>query len=450
MTRKRTQIILIGLVGLLASLTILSFSIAADGSADDPPLNLLRLETHEAYLRITDAWPMDAAGFDRLLTTLDGQTTVTLVDLTGQVLLSSREGPKTLHMQEAFYMDQSYAAANPGVYKLTVPVSPDNQVAGFVIFEKRMVENAAPSTTGLRTAMALVVVLIIALSFYNLFFTRHTELEDLESGLTAISRGILKNKPLPSDSRFHSVYQTYNRLVDELRDVMKKQQNFEVQRKSFLTMISHELKTPIATISAYIEGLSSGVAKDEETRQRYQRIIDEKMKQLTVQVDNFFKYAQEDEGRFKYHFEECYADEVLSKIFEDLLITDGPKTHIENLLPACLISIDRVRIEQVILNIYNNAVKHTTAEDAIILRGYREEDDVVIEISDTGEGIHAKDLPYIFDYYYQGQDSQKSDYEGVGLGLAICKDIIDHHQGLLRVRSNRGEGTTLYIKLPVL
>jgi signal transduction histidine kinase len=358
-----------------------------------------------------------------------------------------------IYMQEAFYIDQSYIRTNPDSYKLTMPILMNDEISGFVIFERIIIEDSGAQENIakiLYLSMIALMILIIVLTIYNQFHVENRELENLESGLVEISKGILKEKEIPRDNTYRGIYQTYNMLIEELTYLMEQQHFYEGQRKSFLTMISHELKTPIATINAYIEGLNSGVAKDEDTRIRYQRIIEEKMQQLMKQVDDFFKYAQEDEGRFKYHFEECYADDAIGKIFEQMIGAEGKEAIVENHIPSCIISIDKTRIEQVIMNIFNNANKHTTNDDTIILRGYREDSDIVIEIIDSGDGINPRDLPYIFDYYYQGQNSKDSDYEGVGLGLAICKDIISHHKGSIKVKSSIGIGTTFYLKIPVV
>lgn len=231
---------------------------------------------------------------------------------------------------------------------------------------------------------------------------------------------------------------------------MKQQQSYEGQRRAFLTMISHELKTPISTINAYVEGLISGVAEDDETKAKYLEVIFDKMQKLTKQVEDFFEYAQDEDNRFKYNFEEYYADEIIEKIFLSLVNNQRQATKVQNLLPKCIFNVDKIRIEQVIMNLYNNALKHTAEEESIILKAYREDNDVVIEIEDKGEGISPKDLPYIFDYYYQGQTSKKSDYEGIGLGLAICKNIVDSHKGTMKVKSKEGHGTTMYIRIPLV
>ena len=103
-----------------------------------------------------------------------------------------------------------------------------------------------------------------------------------------------------------------------------------------------------------------------------------------------------------------------------------------------------------VLNIYNNAIKHTDENDSIILKAYRQDDDVVIEINDSGTGIPTNELPYIFDSYYQGRESKKTDYQGAGLGLTICKSIIEAHSGSIKVKSELHKGTSMYVYIPIV
>ncbi len=122
----------------------------------------------------------------------------------------------------------------------------------------------------------------------------------------------------------------------------------------------------------------------------------------------------------------------------------------KNLVPKCIINVDKMRIEEVVMNLYNNAVKHSKQRDVIKLFGYRQDQEIIIEVSNNGEGIDPKDMPYIFDYYYQGKSSKENDYDGIGLGLAICKDIVSKHQGSIKVKSKVGEETMFTISNPIV
>lgn len=410
------------------------------------------------YEKISSLWPLEDEDIERINKdlVLDDSIYLTIIDLNETIIFSNSETINESHSRlllDALYMDNSYVNSNSGNYKLSQPIYYNDSVAAFVIFEKAYDLKSGNNTLAkilIVSMIFLIIIMLILMIIILLYGKNKNELQTIEKGLEDIAKGILKPLSIKKNNDYNGIYNTYNMLIEELTYIMKQQQSSEGKRKAFLTMISHELKTPIATINAYVEGLLSGVAKDDETKEKYITIISNKMQQLTIQVEDFFKYAQDDANRFKYNFEECYADELLDTIFSSLVSLERAQTKIQNILPKCIFSADKIRLEQVIMNMYNNALKHTSKDDAIILKAYREDDEVVIEIEDFGEGISPKDLPYIFDYYYQGQSSKTSDYEGIGLGLAICKAIVDKHKGSMKVKSNLGQGTTMYIKIPLV
>lgn len=458
MNRKKIKPIFIVLILLLTILSCLYLYLNSISSSKINYINKLRLDSNTIYERIISIWPLDDDEINAINKDLSQNDNMhlTIVDLSEKIIYSNSNTLIASHntfLLNALYMDNSYVNSNKDSYKLSQPIYYNNIVVAFAIFEKTYgteYGNIVAFKTIIISTIILIILMIIMLTSILLFGKNKTELDAVEDGLRSIVKGVLQPLPIKQDSDYNGVYNAYNMLIEELVYIMKKQQSYEGKRKAFLTMISHELKTPIATINAYIEGLVSGVAKDEEAKEKYLAIISNKMQQLTIQVEDFFKYAQEDDNKLKYNFEECYADELLDKIFSSFINAERPQTKIQNLLPKCIFSVDKIRIEQVIMNLYNNALKHTAPEDVIIFKAYREDDEVVIEIEDFGEGINSKDLPYIFDSYYQGQNSKMSDYEGVGLGLAICKAVIDKHNGSMKAKSSLGRGTTMYIKIPLV
>jgi len=101
-------------------------------------------------------------------------------------------------------------------------------------------------------------------------------------------------------------------------------------------------------------------------------------------------------------------------------------------------------LERVVINILQNAIVHTQAGGRVSLSVTQEKPDVVISVTDTGSGIGSKDIPYVFERFYKGENSQ-----GTGLGLSIVKDLVSRHKGTIAIQSTRGKGTTVVIKLPL-
>jgi signal transduction histidine kinase len=432
------------------------------------PTNELRLATNSICLNTEAIWPIEDNETKLVLSWLQEKNiNGSLVSRSGGVILSSlkkyRQGDK-INLREILYMDQSYIVHNPGYVKLCIPVYAKGSVEGFFVFEK-FADTKNTGSIQQKSALqeyepfAWIAVLLSLLLLAAAFFKRdHAHFKELTLGLERIGNGVLKPLDMPAkigvseqeQQDLERVFIQYNILVEELSYIMEKQSMQEGKKKAFLTMISHELKTPIATMNAYVQGLVSGVAKDDATKEKYLKIIDKKMQKLMVQIEELFKYAQDESNQFKYNKQECYADECFKAVFEELANQTLHPVEITNYIPKTLILADRIRLEQVILNLFNNAVKHSNRTQPIKIRAYRQDNEIVIEIEDKGDGINSGDLPYIFDYYYQGSQSKKTDYEGVGLGLAICKEIVEQHEGRIKVKSRVDEGTTMTIVLPVL
>jgi len=456
MNKRQLKILYIWLILMLAASSALLFIINWDKDGEFNYVNELRIYSNESYQKIQN--DLDLSGdeyIDALKAAENEGVYTTIIDLSANVRYSNSPYSATQSanvLDEALYMDGSYIAKNENVYKVALPLYMQGNVQGFAIYEKAF----EMQKTLMIGKIILIAILILSIVFIVYFLGRMiyapypNELEALEKGLVNMTKGIYTKLSMDENRSYVHLYSSYNILCEELEYLIYQQQYNEAQRKIFINKISHELKTPISTIKAYIEGLKNNVAKDDEKREKYINIIHDKMNQLTNIINDLFVFTQEDANQLKYNFEECYADDIVDAIFNDIISQNDSITTCENLLPKCIINADRNRLEQVVLNLYNNAKKHTDENDTINLRAYRQDDDVTIEVVDSGEGIPAKELPYIFDSYYQGVKSKKADYQGVGLGLTICKSIVEAHGGSIKARSNQGEGTSMYVYIPIV
>lgn len=321
-------------------------------------------------------------------------------------------------------------------YQIILPVFKDNNMSQIVTFNvpKHHIKRDFPTTT-----MLIILIQLICISILFIGIKKEkTVYSKLIEGLRSISVG--KFVPVEGEDELIS---NYNAVVHELKIAKETQSRSALEHNIFLSAVSHELKTPLATIVAYLEAFEHGMVTSDEKREAYLEIIKSKFSHLSIQIEDFFKYAQNQSGQFKYNFQEVYFDVYMNKWCSGLI----DKINYKNMLPKCLVNIDVIRIEQILENLFNNARKH--ASKTIDVLAYREDDYVVVDVKDDGNGISPKDLPHIFDYYYQGDESKKKDYEGVGMGLALCKQIIDAHKGKILVKSSIGAGTTFTIKIPV-
>ena len=225
----------------------------------------------------------------------------------------------------------------------------------------------------------------------------------------------------------------------------------ESERRHLVSNISHDLRAPIASVKGYIEAILDGLVDTEEQREDYLRKCLNRVNGLNSMINDLFELAQLESGHIHFSFDIVPIDRLirrLSEQFEYDVKRNGLffKLTMEEIeLPEYpLVQIDVKRLSQVFSNIFSNAIKHTDAGGITISLRFNETiGDAYIAIRDTGKGILEEDLPYIFD-----RNFTKST-QGNGLGLAICREIILLHNGEIWAESKLGEGTAIYIRLPV-
>ncbi|WP_281862867.1 sensor histidine kinase [Planomicrobium okeanokoites] len=219
-------------------------------------------------------------------------------------------------------------------------------------------------------------------------------------------------------------------------------------RNEFLASISHELRTPLTYIKGYADIASRPAASEEEKRE-YISIIREETAHLTELIRQLFELAQMDHNQFSIRKEEFSLEVLFQSVvalvrpaFDEKRISVS--IHCEREIVA---SIDPERFQQVLLNVLDNARKHSLEGTQVTLRGTQDEKTITINISDQGEGIPEQDLPFVFERLYRVDKSRSRQYGGSGLGLAIAKEIVEAHDGHITLRSEHGKGTTVQIEL---
>lgn len=248
---------------------------------------------------------------------------------------------------------------------------------------------------------------------------------------------------------------TIRGVVAVLRD-MTEERRLDKLRKDFLANVSHELRTPISMMRGYSEAIVDEVADSKEEKNELAQIILEESERMGRLVNELLDLARMESGNIQLHEEaveiDLFLDRIVKKfqgVAEDnnvLLQSEFPHE------PFGTSHIDPDRIEQVITNLLDNAIRHTSENGTVFVRLYRENNNFVITIQDTGSGIPEEDLPFIFERFYKGDKSRKRDpskeKQGTGLGLAIAKNIVEAHGGSIAAQSKEGEGTTFHISLP--
>jgi signal transduction histidine kinase len=246
----------------------------------------------------------------------------------------------------------------------------------------------------------------------------------------------------------------FNRMARALEEAAERERETEKSRRDLVAAVSHDLRTPLASTRALIEALADGVADDPESERRYLSSASRELEHLSRLVDDLFELARIDAGVLELTLEEASLHDMIS----DTISSFHPQAERKGVRLAgeILDDVDPVlanppKLQRVLHNLVSNALRHTPPDGTVTLRAAPEGEVARIEVSDTGEGIPAEDLPRVFDRSFRGEQSrtrsEKEDAPGAGLGLAIARGLVEAHGGTMDVQSEPGHGSRFYFTL---
>ncbi|MEB7777669.1 ATP-binding protein [Staphylococcus equorum] len=241
-------------------------------------------------------------------------------------------------------------------------------------------------------------------------------------------------------------------IVAIIRD-MTNEHNIDQMKKDFIANVSHELRTPISLLQGYTESIVDGIVTEPDEIHESLSIVLDETKRLNRLVNELLSVARMDAEGLSVEKSVQPIDTLLNKMQQKyhshaeslgLSINLNPNTHEQ------LWYYDLDRIEQVLTNLIDNATRYTETGDAIAISYGESETENILYITDTGSGIAPEHLQQVFERFYKVDSSRKRGKQGTGLGLFICRMIVDEHGGSIDVKSKLGQGTTFIIKLPKL
>jgi two-component system, OmpR family, sensor histidine kinase BaeS len=227
-------------------------------------------------------------------------------------------------------------------------------------------------------------------------------------------------------------------------------QFYEDSRNEFLTAVSHELRTPLTYIKGYSDILNKGIVKNHEEQTEYLSIINKEATRVAFLVDDLFEMSKLQVGEFQLNKDMANVNSIIERVamtLRPVAEKKGIKLDIKLSLQIPEIDIDNKRIEQVIYNIIENAIKYTDYGE-VTVHSYLQNEYVMIEINDSGIGIPKQEIPKIWDRFYRIDKSRARKTGGSGLGLYIAKQIVNSHNGEIMAKSIENHGSTFIIYLP--
>jgi signal transduction histidine kinase len=244
---------------------------------------------------------------------------------------------------------------------------------------------------------------------------------------------------------------SFNEMVSQLEEADRQKRELDTLRRDLIAWVGHDLRTPLTSIRAIIEALADGLVDDETQRLAYLRTAQADVHALSNLIDDLFEMAQMDAGGLRLEMVRVSIADLISDTLEQFSLQaqqTGVRLEGSAALGEDLVVVDVARIGRVLGNLVSNALRHTPPGGTVTITAQREGSDLVLKVQDTGEGIRAEDLPYVFERFYRGEKSRNRATGGAGLGLAIAKGIVELHGGSIGVDSRPGLGTAVWLRLP--
>ncbi len=302
----------------------------------------------------------------------------------------------------------------------------------------------------------IVVTSIMAISFFSLLAFYRAIARSLNFVSHEISKSEKHNLKEKSDyvpdDEIGDLLIAFNEMKDRLDSAIEKENELDENRRFLISSLSHDLKTPVMTVRGYLEGLMEGIADTPDKRERYLKVSHDKIKYIEQLINDLFLYSRLNLG------EEIFTMRTIEvrSFFEDLVEATTSQyedraidfTHL-GLNHKVFIEGDTLKLSRVFKNVIENAVKYNDKSNVLIdMSCHLNKTHVVFRISDNGPGVPANNAEDIFGRFIR-LDESRNRKQGSGLGLSICKEIIEKHEGFIEAYASELGGLTIEIKLPV-
>mgnify|MGYP001301411883 CR=1 FL=1 len=227
-------------------------------------------------------------------------------------------------------------------------------------------------------------------------------------------------------------------------------EQLETMRQEFLSNVSHELRTPLTSIIAFVETLEDGALEDAENNRHFLAVIRRNAERMHRLIDDILELSAIEAGKVEVEPKNVDLAETVADIFTNLAGKAAEKqVELKNeVVPGSIVFADAVRLEQMLTNLIDNAIKFNRPSGKVTVSLKRGGGRDFISVEDTGEGISAEHLKRLFERFYRTDKARSREIGGTGLGLAIVKHLARLHGGEASVRSEVGKGSVFTIELP--
>lgn len=377
---------------------------------------------------------------------------------TGAVLTGSGyEGDKiaiTPNIISAINGSDGYISnLNADYMDVAFPISGSGKYIVYIIDNKSSVHNLSQALFEIILESLLIGLVISALLSLLLAKAMATPIQNLTKAAERVASGDFSHKP-ESDAgdEIGVLTRTFNSMAGQLEHTLDDLKKSEEMRRDFVANVSHELRTPITSIRSYAETLLESSDLPRQTEEEFVVVILKESDRMTNIVQDLLTLSRFDAGSAKFNFECFSLKDSLTDVYNSMLLEAQKHGHCLRLTingDPPDITGDRLRLDQVFINLIANATKYTPDGGTIDIRAETDDDSVKVTVVDNGIGIPAEDVSRVFDRFYRVDKARGRESGGTGLGLSIANEIIMRHNGKIDVESRYGEGTTMIVTIPV-
>ena len=274
------------------------------------------------------------------------------------------------------------------------------------------------------------------------------QLTMIKDALEDIKCGNLNRRVLAKESDMtKQICYDINEIAISNQTRLIQQRQADQAYKRLMTSLSHDVKTPLASLVGYLEAIESGLVAGEE-KEEYIYVASDKAQHLKHFVESLFEWVKLDAGEQIFSFEQIDLNELTRNIIADWIpVLENSHFEYEIEIPETeyLIRIDPNAYTRILNNLLQNVITHSNG-DKVVLSISHDREQTQIVVGDNGKGISPDDLPHIFERMYQCDNSRSG--KGNGLGLSITKELVNAHKGIISVASTPGSGTMFTILFP--
>jgi len=391
---------------------------------------------------------------------------ITVVDSNGKVLGDSDTEPSLmenhkdrLEIAEAFQGNYGQSTRfsdtlNYNMKYVAVRVDDSGNTLGVVRFALPLSEVQLQIQLIYRVILLSAIVAVVIALTVAYFLSRSITLpiSRMQEAAQRITKGDFSRKvDIKSKDELGELAKSLNKMAGELQQKMENLRRMDKVRTDFVANVSHELKTPLTLIKGYIETLEDRSINDKEKTRRFISIIKEHTNRLENIIEDLLSLSElelskDSLSKTDFNLKELIDEVTLS--FGYALDAKRQILSVEQQDNDFRIKADRDKIEQVIVNLIDNAIKYTNEAGKINISLLEKENEYIFTVRDSGIGIPKEDMDRVFERFYRVDKARSRELGGTGLGLGIAKHIILAHRGQINIESEINKGTKVVVKLP--